>query len=162
VEISLRPLALSDWEAVHSWASREEACRYQAWGPNTPEETRAFVAAAVADGPSRQHHAIVVNDRVVGIASLRLSGGRTGELVYIVHPDHWGRGIATAAARAVLASGFGEHGLHRIFATCDPRNVASARVLTKIGMRHEGRMRETLWIRDGWRDSDLYAILESD
>jgi RimJ/RimL family protein N-acetyltransferase len=50
--------------------------------------------------------------------------------------------------------------LHRIFATCDPRNVASRRVLTKIGMTHEGRMRETLLIRDGWRDSDVYAILK--
>jgi RimJ/RimL family protein N-acetyltransferase len=38
--------------------------------------------------------------------------------------------------------------------------VASARVLAKVGMTHEGRMRETMLIRDGWRDSDLYAILE--
>jgi RimJ/RimL family protein N-acetyltransferase len=162
VEISLRPLALSDWEAVHSWASREESCRYQAWGPNTPEETKAFVAEAVAAPPSRRSHVIVLGDQVVGMASLRLTGGRTGELVYLVHPDFWGRGIATEAARQLLALGFGEHDLHRIFATCDPRNVGSARVLTKVGMRHEGRMRATMLIRDGWRDSDLYAILESD
>lgn len=76
------------------------------------------------------------------------------------HPRHWGRGAGTAAARPALDVGFGVHGLHRIFATCDPRNVASGRVLAKAGMTYEGRMRETMLIRDGWRDSDLYAILD--
>ena len=71
----------------------------------------------------------------------------------------WGRGLATEAARQLLRIGFVDHGLHRIAGTCDPRNVASGRVLQKIGMTYEGRMRETGRIRDGWRDSDLYSIL---
>ena len=54
---------------------------------------------------------------------------------------------------------FTELGLHRVFATCDPRNVASGRVLRRLGMTHEGRLREALLIRDGWRDSDVYGIL---
>ena len=40
--------------------------------------------------------------------------------------------------------------------------MASARVLAKVGMRYEGRMRETRLIRDGWRDSSLYSILEQE
>ena len=163
--IELRPLALTDWEAVHEWGQLEEACRYQTWGPNTPEESKAYVETAVAAwAQSRFVHAILLGSRVVGNAELRLSGGngRTGEVAYIVHPDVWGQGIATAAARQLVGLGFGEHKLHRIFATCDPRNEASARVLAKIGMTYEGRMRETMWIRDGWRDSDLYAVLETD
>jgi RimJ/RimL family protein N-acetyltransferase len=58
--------------------------------------------------------------------------------------------------------GFGELGRYRIFGTCDPRNLASAAVLRNVGMRYEGRMRGTLYIREGWRDSDLYAILADD
>jgi RimJ/RimL family protein N-acetyltransferase len=50
--------------------------------------------------------------------------------------------------------------LHRIFATCDPRNTASAHVLQKVGMRLEGRLRDTMLIRDGWRDSLVYSVLE--
>ena len=73
-----------------------------------------------------------------------------------------GQGIATATARELLRLGFGRHGRHRIFATCDPRNLASAAVLRRIGMRYEGRMRGTAYIRDGWRDSDLYAVLADD
>lgn len=55
--------------------------------------------------------------------------------------------------------GFDDQELHRVFATCDPRNTASAAVLRRLGMQYEGRMRETTLIRDGWRDSDLYSVL---
>ena len=89
----------------------------------------------------------------------RVRGDGQGEIGYGLHPDHWGRGLATAAARRLLELCFTEHGLHRVFATCDPRNVASGRVLRRLGMTHEGRLREVLLIRDGWRDSDVYGLL---
>ena len=52
--------------------------------------------------------------------------------------------------------------MHRIYATCDPRNVASSRVLGKLGMTREGRLRHTSLIRDGWRDSDVFSILDDE
>jgi len=67
---------------------------------------------------------------------------------------------ATEAARALLTFGFGQLRLHRIFATCDPANTASARVLEKIGMQREGLLREHEWVKGRWRDSFLYAILD--
>lgn len=160
--LKLRPLALDDVTAVHSWACLPESCRYQAWGPNTYEQTEAYVRAGVAAPPDRMVFAVLVDDDVVGSAELKLRGPSTGEIAYAVHPRLWGQGIATAAARELLRRGFSEHGLHRISGTCDPRNLASAAVLRKIGMRFEGRMRGTAYIRDGWRDSDLYAILADD
>ena len=51
--VDLRPVAEADWRAVHGWASQEEVCRYQAWGPNTEDQTRAFVAEAVAAADER-------------------------------------------------------------------------------------------------------------
>jgi RimJ/RimL family protein N-acetyltransferase len=162
MRVTLRPLALSDVDAVHSWARLPESCRYQAWGPNTYEQTRAFVQAAVAADANRLVFAVILDSEVVGSSQLRLHGPSTAEIAFGVHPRLWGHGIATAAARELLRLGFGEHGRHRIFGTCDPRNLASAAVLRKIGMRYEGRMRGTIFIRDGWRDSDLYAILADD
>jgi hypothetical protein len=70
-----------------------------------------------------------------------------------------GTGRATAAGGRLVQLGFEEHNRHRIFATCDPRNVASAAVMRRLGMSYEGRMRETMLIRDGRRDSDLYSVL---
>jgi len=52
--------------------------------------------------------------------------------------------------------------LHRVYATADPRNAASRRVLEKVGMVHECRLRDAMLIRDGWRDSDVYSVLEQE
>lgn len=160
--ITLRPLTLDDTPTVHAWACLPESCRYQAWGPNTYEQTQAYVQAAVTATADRLVFGVLVDGDLVGSAELKLRGPSTAEIAYAVHPGLWGRGIATAAARELLHMGFGEHSRHRIFGTCDPRNLASAAVLRKIGMRYEGRMRGTAYIRDGWRDSDLYAILVDD
>ncbi len=62
----------------------------------------------------------------------------------------------------MLGFGFRTLRLHRIYATCDPRNIGSAKVLEKVGMQKEGRMRENLKLKDGWRDSLLYSVLEQD
>ncbi len=162
MQINLRPLATEDTAAVHEWACLPESCRYQAWGPNTYEQTQQYVRAAVAGPPDRQVFAVLVGNQVLGSAELKLHGTSTGEIAYAVHPRVWGQGVATAAARELLQLGFHGHSRHRIFGTCDPRNAASAAVLRKVGMRYEGTMRGTACIRDGWRDSDLYAILEDD
>jgi ribosomal-protein-alanine N-acetyltransferase len=163
-EVRLRPLELDDWPAVHDWARLPESCRYQAWGPNTEAETESYVREASRWWHQRPQtsypHVVLAGGELIGAADLHLRGGGQGEIGYAVHPRAWGRGLATAAARALLRIGFTEHGLHRIYATCDPRNTGSGRVLAKIGMTYEGRMRETVLLRDGWRDSDLYAILD--
>ncbi len=166
----LRELVIEDWPAVHDYASRAEACRYQAWGPNTPDESRAFVESAVASSISspRTRYALALtlatSGRLIGVAELnvRSVAFRIGEISYVVHPELWGEGYATEAATSLLRFGFEVLALHHIYATCDPRNVASGRVLQKCGLVHEGRRRQDMLLRDGWRDSDLYAILEDE
>jgi len=159
--LTLRPLTLDDTDAVHAWCRLPEACRYQAWGPNTYEETLDYVQTVIA-AADRLVFAVLADGDMVGTAELGLHGDTTAEIGYAVHPDRWGRGIASAAARELVRKAFAEFGRHRVFGTCDPRNEASAAVMRKIGMRYEGRMRGTLLIRDGWRDSDLYAIIDGD
>jgi [ribosomal protein S5]-alanine N-acetyltransferase len=161
--VVLRPITEDDWPAVHAWARQERVCRYQVWGPNTAAQTREFVqdaARAWTRVPRTKFvYAIALDGCVVGNCTLNLHGRDQGEISYALHPDYWGRGVATAAARQLVQLGFDEHALHRVFATCDPRNIASAAVLRRLGMHYEGRMRETTLIRDGWRDSDLYSVL---
>ncbi|WP_353958327.1 GNAT family N-acetyltransferase [Fictibacillus sp. b24] len=62
--------------------------------------------------------------------------------------------------KELLQFGLEKLQLHRIFVTCDPRNKASEKVLSKIGMTLEGRMRECILLKDGWRDSMLFSMLE--
>ena len=60
-----------------------------------------------------------------------------GEIGWIIHPDFQGRGLATEGAHEMLDSGSTSWALHRITAGCDPRNVASLRVMERLGMRRE-------------------------
>ena len=60
---------------------------------------------------------------------------RQGEIGFVLNRHYWGCGYMTEAARAVLQYGFQRLNLHRIYATCRPANVASTRVLEKLGMR---------------------------
>ena len=77
--------------------------------------------------------------RTIGEAGLiLLEGGPEVELTYTFAHDAWGDGYATEAAHAVLAWGFQSVGLERIVAIVHPQNVASQRVLEKLGMRAIG------------------------
>jgi [ribosomal protein S5]-alanine N-acetyltransferase len=166
--VSLRRVELTDWRDVHSWACLPEACRFQPWGPNTEEQTRAFVLSAVegwAHTPQKRFaFAARFAGAVVGMGELHIRSveQRQGEIAYIVHPKLWGAGVGTAIGAVLLRHGFEALKLHRIYATCDPRNIASAQVLRKLGMTREGQHRHTALVRDGWRDSEIFSILEDE
>jgi [ribosomal protein S5]-alanine N-acetyltransferase len=167
--LQLREPRYVDWTRVHEWGVSEDVYRYQAWGPNSPEATEAFVAEAVATWqiPSTDRARTVFfaehdADGVIGAGELRIHSRahRQGEISFVVHQQHWRRGYATWIGNRLLQSAFRDYALHRVFATCDPRNIASAAVLRKLGMRYEGRLRHTLLLRDGWRDSEVFSILQ--
>ncbi|WP_245797360.1 GNAT family N-acetyltransferase [Mangrovactinospora gilvigrisea] len=166
--MTLRQLEADDWPVVHTWGRLLDYCRFQPWGPDTEDESRAFVAEAAAAWTAapqiRYAYLVSVDGQAAGTAELNIRNAahRHGELSYGLHPRVWGKGIGTAVAQQLLEIGFNQLGLHRIMGTCDPRNVGSARVLAKAGMTYEGRMRQTLRIRDGWRDSELFSILEDE
>lgn len=163
----LRELQPQDLPAVHAYGSHLEGVRYQPWGPNSPEDSRAFLRHVLAEAAARprRNYTLAVelleDSHVAGTVSLTVRDAQhaQAELGYFLHPDLWGNGYATEAARLILGFAFSELALHRVFATVDPRNLASVRVLEKLGMTLEGRMRENMLLRDGWRDSLLYSLL---
>jgi [ribosomal protein S5]-alanine N-acetyltransferase len=168
--LRLREFTAEDWAAAHEWGADPAVSRFQAWGPNTPEDTQAFVGRvlAAASAEPRTDFTLIAEQRetgeVVGTGSifLRSTENRTGEIAYALIQRFWRRGFGTELGRMLLRIGFEYFALHRIYATCDPRNLGSSGVMKKNGMLYEGRRREDVLLRDGWRDSDLYAILESE
>ena len=84
---------------------------------------------------------------------------RRGTMGYLIAPAAQGHGYATEAARAVLEFAFTGGGLHRVWATCDPGNAGSIRVLEKAGMTREGHLRDHYLIGGEWHDRLLFAAL---
>lgn len=165
----LREFRDADWVAVHEYASDPEVVRYMPWGPNTEEDTRAFVGRAIvsqADDPRTGYEFAITlrGGRLVGGCGIHAMNAtnRSAFMGYCLSRDVWGQGFATEAAGALMAFGFEALGLHRIAATCDVDNAASAKVLEKAGMRREAHFREDTLLRGRWRDSYLYAVLEDE
>ena len=84
----------------------------------------------------------------------------TGEVGFIVHPDHQGHGYATEGGEVLLRLAFDELGLHRVIGRTEARNAGSARVLEKLGMRREAHLVENEWVRGEWQSEFVYAILD--
>ncbi len=82
-----------------------------------------------------------------------------GEIGFVAHPAHHGRGYTTEAARPLLVFAFETLGLHRVVGRLEARNVASARVLEKLGMRREAHFVESEWVKGEWQSELVYAML---
>ncbi len=168
-KLFLREFTPHDWIDVHKYASQEIVCRYQTWGPNTEEDSKEFIQDALDEARQtpreRYVFAIIYQETLIGSVEIMIRDftNKVGEIGYIVNPDYWGKGVATQSAQLVITFGFATLKLHRIYATCDPRNIGSSKVLEKVGMTKEGILRENMLIKDGvWRDSFLYSVLKQE
>lgn len=159
----LREFTSADIDAMHAYASREDVTRYLTWGPNDRQESEAqlstFLEAAEAE--PRLIYELALSSRSdrrqIGALCLYLDHGegsppRSAELGFVLHPDSWGKGLMTEAAAMLLSCGLSDLGLNRIWATCDARNLASVRVLQKIGMTLEGTVAGARETPDGPAD----------
>jgi RimJ/RimL family protein N-acetyltransferase len=169
--LRLRPFNRGDVDAVFAYRSLPEVARYLFDEPMSHEECaeavrlRAGQIAFTAEGDKillaveRKQDA-----RLIGEVSLiwRSVADEQAEIGYILHPDVHGQGYATEAARALLAFAFAQVGLHRVYARCDARNVASARVMARLGMRQEAHLHEHAFVKGQWDEELIFAILDRD
>jgi RimJ/RimL family protein N-acetyltransferase len=166
--LKMRDFTEEDWMSVHEYASDPEVTRYVDWGPNSEEDTTNFLKRALESQLSipRESYelAVVLKKENILIGGGRISVSdprrREGFIGYVLNRKYWGRGYATELAEALLAFGFKELGLHRIYATCDIDNTASAHVMEKIGMQREACLREYRLQGNSWCDQLIYAILD--
>jgi ribosomal-protein-alanine N-acetyltransferase len=164
----IREFKQEDWEAVHLYASSPLVATHMIWGPNTEEDTKDFVSRVIEQQQvqlRKDYEMAVVlkaTNQIIGGCGIHLSEPKQGEIGYCFNPEFWRQGFAAEAATAMLGFGFQVHGLHRIYATCRPDNIGSAKVMQKIGMTYEGRLREHMQHKGKWHDSLLHSILEQE
>jgi RimJ/RimL family protein N-acetyltransferase len=142
--LSLRPCTLADVPALHALWTDPEVRRFLWDDLLIPEASaRDVVEESLATFAARGFGQWVVTERedgaLLGFAGLRpLGGAGEIELLYGLRPSHWGTGLATEAARAVLDHALRELALPRVAARADSPNAASVRVMERLGMRFEG------------------------
>jgi RimJ/RimL family protein N-acetyltransferase len=166
----LRTYTPEDFVAFFDLHRREDVARYLPWPPRDEEAARAAlerhqnVEVEVDDDGLTLAAVDKDTGRLVGdfVLILRSVEHRRGEIGYALHPDFAGRGLATEGARPLLGIAFGTLGLHRVIARVDARNRASARVLSKLGLRHEARLVQNELFKGEWSDEDDFAILRSE
>jgi RimJ/RimL family protein N-acetyltransferase len=167
--LHLRPYTPLDLAPLYAMRSNAGVARFLYWEPQTEAEVRKTLArkiesTAVCDegdvlALAAEHRA--TGDVVADVILHWLSREhRLAEIGYITHPAHTGRGYATEAVRPLLAIAFDELGLHRVIGRTEARNVASARVMEKLGMRLEARLVENELVKGEWQSELVYAILD--
>jgi RimJ/RimL family protein N-acetyltransferase len=164
----LRTFTRDDFEALHAYQSRDDVVQWLLWGARTEDEVRAalqlkLASVSIADEGDVLALALTLKGtgELVGDVILQLVSAeqRCGEIGYIVHPDHRGRGYAVEACRELLRIAFEDLGLHRVIGRLEPRNVASGRVLEKLGMRQEAHFVENEYIKGEWQSEVVFAML---
>ena len=141
----LRLPRASDAEQVFTRYAHDPAvCRYMSWVPHcTVDDTIAYLERSIADEQAGTIVArLILRDsgQLLGSVGGQWQGHRIG-FGYCLARDAWGRGYATEAASAFVAAAMEEPAICRVQAFCDLENRASARVLEKVGLTLEGKLR---------------------
>lgn len=163
----LRPFGLTDVDDVYAYARDPEWAEYLKALPRPyrREHAEQFVARQLLlDRTTHPAWAVVHDGRVIGGINLRLDfDHRLAEVGYSIARDHWSQGFCSEAAGAVIDAAFSTHEeLNRVCARADVRNVASQRVMEKVGMTKEGVLRQSRIEGGEALDEAWYAILRSE
>ena len=144
--MSVRPIRSSDLDALHALWTIPAVRRYL-WDDQvfSKSEVAAIIdlSSASFEGRGYGFFALELKESadLIGFCGYRLNPDDVGqiELLYGIHPNHWGEGLVAEAARAVLRHGFETCQMERVVAATDTPNQQAVRVLQKLGMVFEAR-----------------------
>lgn len=167
--VSVRPARPADAADLRRWRGEPSVRRFQPLNDASLADLRADLVAqeigGLARGRGERFQWIVeLNRQSVGWLTLAVSSWPHGlaEIGYALSTPYQGRGIMPQALTQLLAQIFLESPLERIEARCHSENVASQKVLARLGFELEGRLRR-YFVLDGQRvDNLLYALLRED
>jgi RimJ/RimL family protein N-acetyltransferase len=164
----LRPFRADDLPAFVAYRSEPEVARYQSWDSTyTMADAERFLASQrdVELGAPGEWVQLAAVERRTGVlcgdCAVRFVPGQPGtaEVGVTFAPARQGSGLATEALAAVITELFAQHGLHRVYAETDDRNVAVHRLFERLGFRCEGRLVEADWFKGEWSTLRVFAVL---
>jgi ribosomal-protein-alanine N-acetyltransferase len=152
----LRRPRMDDLDAMFEIMSNPAAMRYWSTLPHANRDvTGPWLDKKIArNATGGEDYFIELDGRVIG----EVGAGHLPDFGFMIHPDFWGRGFATEASIAFIAHAFRNAAATELLADVDPRNVASLRVLDRLGFAETGRASNTFLLGDEWCDSVYLAL----
>jgi len=168
--VSTRPLKSSDALDIYENVKDKEIVTWTVSIPHPYPKDGAlkFIRKARYNIKKKRSYAfgIVLKEAgmVIGVVEMMAFDwkNKNAEIGYWLGRKYWGEGLMTEAIMLILKFGFGNLGLHRIYAKLFEDNTGSVRILEKSGFKLEGRMREERYRYGKWHDVLRYGILESE
>ena len=167
--LSIRPILVDDLPALFEIRRRPEVSE---WLPTLPTDHAAFVERMSDPERLAVTLALELDGVLVGDLYLHVgepwaqaevadrARGTQAELGWVLAPEQAGQGLATEAAAELIRICFEDLGLRRVVALCFADNVASWRIMEKLGMRREEHSRAESLHRSGrWLDGMGYGLL---
>lgn len=141
--LTLRPFREDDVDVLAELMANHDFMRFSL-GVYTREQTIGFLDKLLAlqneNKPSLFAAVLRSNGMLLGYCGFyhqHIDGTEEIEIGYRMHPDYWNKGLATEAARTVRDHAFRDLKLPRVISLMHPENIASRRVVEKIGMTLE-------------------------
>jgi ribosomal-protein-alanine N-acetyltransferase len=160
--IYLQPLQESDASGNYpNWLNDEEVCRHNSHGDTlyTKEMALSYIQS-VQNNPTCKVFAICLKENNLHLGNISLQSiskkNKNAEFAILMgEKSFWGRGFSKEAAELLLAYGFNELKLHRIYCGTSEANVAMQRLALSLGMELEGRRKEAMY-----KNGEFFDILE--
>ncbi|WP_062048967.1 GNAT family N-acetyltransferase [Bacillus sp. JCM 19034] len=167
--LRLRKLTLEDLSDMYEYCSNEEVTKYVTWDTHkSSSDTKQFIEFVVSRYEDNKVAPWGIeykqNGKLIGTINFVSwqADHKIAEIGYALSQDYWGKGIVTEAAKEVITFGFHHMDLIRIQAKCNVENIGSARVMEKVGMSLEGKMRKALFAKGEHHDIYMYSILKEE
>ena len=162
----LREYTSENWREACACQRDPHCLRFYPWTGRTDADVQNLVQRFLdqqEDQPRRMFRLAVTladDGRLIAGCGLRCSARneREGDIGFELAPAHSGQGYATEAARAMVDFGLREMELHRVSSWCVADNTPSVRVLERIGLRLEGRLRDPEYFKGRWWDKSTYGL----
>ena len=163
----IRALTSDDLDRHHALFSDADVVRYLYFGPFDRDGAyEHLVRRSMVDLPGEggwinfgvelKGEGVLIGELAMGFIS---ETHRHYEVGYVFDPRYSGQGFATEGTAMIVELAFSGLGAHRVSGRLDARNLASARVLEKLGMRREAHFIENEYVKGEWTDELPYAIL---
>ena len=134
--------------------------------PYTEQDGKEFISAMLsADESETFAFAITVDNMVIGSIGIFRQGNihrQTAELGYYIAEEYWGKGIMTEAVKQICEYVFDNSDIIRIYAEPFAYNIASCRVLEKVGFQYEGTLRSNAVKNGKVIDMEMYSLLKAE